>query len=230
MPQENQLIERMDRLAEAWQKTGDRRAIFLGCYSMMTRNMLQALEKDEFDDNVWVAAFVIHFAGYYFTALESFEARRPIPGCWKTAFEAAQLNTHVLHNLILGVNAHINYDLVITLADLLQPEWAGLTEVQRDRRYRDYCRVNRVIGATIDQVQDEIVEMSDRRMQLVDALMGSLDEWLVSRLISRWREEVWERAMELLNISESDQRTSFIIRLENSAQNRARQILSNRLA
>jgi len=60
--------------------------------------------------------------------------------------------------------------------------------------------------------------------------MGSLDEWLVSRLIGRWREEVWERAMGLLNISESDQRTSFIVRLENSAQNRARQILSNRLA
>ena len=52
---------------------------------------------------------------------------------------------NVLQNLLLGINAHINYDLVLTIYDMPAPEWERLTEEQRRRRFQDHCTVNVII-------------------------------------------------------------------------------------
>jgi hypothetical protein len=62
--------------------------------------------------------------------------------------------------LLLGVNAHINYDLVLTLVDLLEPEWKQLSAEQCQQRHSDYCHVNEIISLTIDIVQDDVLERS----------------------------------------------------------------------
>ena len=100
--------------------------------------------------------------------------------------------------MLLGVNAHINYDLVFTLVDMLEPEWQGLSPEQRTHRYNDHCRVNNIIGRTIDAVQDQVLEPGMPLMDLVDKLLGPVDEFLISHLISNWREDVWQNAAELL--------------------------------
>jgi len=63
-------------------------------------------------------------------------------------------------------------------------------------RYADHCKVNVMIAQTIDAVQDQVIERYDPKMDLVDRLMGSLDEWLISRLIAGWRDRVWRNALD----------------------------------
>jgi hypothetical protein len=111
-----------------------------------------------------------------------------------------------LQNLLLGVNAHINYDLVLALVDMLEPEWAELSEDRLQGRYDDHCHINRVIGRTIDTVQDNVIERQAPAMDLIDKLLGPLDEWTISRLISHWRDEVWEQALRLLSTSALEER------------------------
>ena len=48
------VADRMDELLGKWQQQQDRRASFLGCYSLMTKNMLQAIEEGRFIDKHWV--------------------------------------------------------------------------------------------------------------------------------------------------------------------------------
>ncbi len=52
MPEEPPALARMTALVEQWEARQDRRAIFLGCYRLMTRNMLDAIEADRFHDDV----------------------------------------------------------------------------------------------------------------------------------------------------------------------------------
>ena len=135
----------------------------------------------------------------YFAAVEAYDAQKEPSSVWRMAFEAArEPHTHVLQNLFLGVNAHINYDLVLTLVDLLQDGWADMSAEQRRQRYEDYCTVNDIIAATINSVQDRVIERYDPGLDVLDKLMGPLDEWLIARLITGWREEVWQHAGELL--------------------------------
>jgi hypothetical protein len=104
-----------------------------------------------------------------------------------------------LQKLLLGVNAHINYDLVLTLVDLLKPEWPQITEERQGMRYTDHCMVNEVIARTIDAVQDDILEPAMPVMDIFDKLLGPLDELIISRLIIRWRENVWKHSVGILN-------------------------------
>ena len=119
-------------------------------------------------------------------ALTAYERASPAtPAVWRIAHDAAgRPQTMTLQNLFLGVNAHINYDLVLTVVELLAPEWADLSAAERRVRYADYTHVNAVIGRTIDVVQDEIVERATPALELVDRVLGRLDERAIR---TRWR-------------------------------------------
>jgi hypothetical protein len=200
--------QRMLALIQEWEQAHDRRSIFLSCYAMMTENMLTAIQSGEFHDPAWVDALLHHFAGYYFTALDAYESQpADSPQVWQLAFDAArQPRTYVLQNLLLGINAHINYDLVLAVSDQLRPEWDALSPEQRQQRYQDHRRVNEVIAQTVDAVQDQVVERYSKDLEIIDVLLGPLDEWVASAMISEWRENVWEHAVRMVELQDDAER------------------------
>lgn len=223
----NDVLIRMENLIEAWQQSDDQRSVFLRCYYMMTRNMVQAVEAGEFHDTTWVRRLLQHFAGYYFDALNAYDHHHPTtPLVWQYAHDAAlNPHTHNLQRLLLGVNAHINYDLILALADLLQPEWKILGAEKLLQRQTDHRHVNEVLGQTVDAVQDQIIAPLEPQLKLLDNLLGRVDEWLISRLITQWREEVWENALMMLSIEDSLAREIFRQQIETSTQQKADVIL-----
>lgn len=82
-----------------WQEAGDGRAIFLGCYALMTENMVAAVRAGEFRDPAWVQHLLVHFAGYYFSALDAWDADdASLPPVWRCAYEVAcQPDASALH-------------------------------------------------------------------------------------------------------------------------------------
>lgn len=216
MNEHSVVIQRMRAQLEIWQQAADPRATFLYCYLMMTENMQNAIQAGEFNDPAWVRRLVDHFASYYFQALQRYEEQDPgTPAIWRLTFDSAKLpDTRALQNLLLGVNSHINYDLVLALSDVLEPEWSSLEEQARRQRYEDHCRVNRVIALTIDTVQDTILEPHSIALQLADILFGPLDEWLISRLIENWREQVWEQAVQRIASSDAEVREALRCSIE----------------
>lgn len=180
---------------DRWEQSRDQRVIFLTCYAMMTQNMLTALARGEFADRVWVSALLHRFAEYYFEALDAYDRRADVPMVWRQAFETCtRPRVHVIQHLLLGVNAHINYDLVLVLVEMLRDEWPQLSPEQARARYADHLHVNQVIYDTLDRVQDEVVERYSKSMALVDKAFLRADEWLLYRLIRTWREQVWNNA------------------------------------
>jgi hypothetical protein len=226
MPEALTVTERMQVQLQQWENDSDRRAVFLSCYRLMTNNMLQAIQASEFHDREWVDNLLNHFAGYYFNALEAYEQASPrTPEVWQIAYDAArQPKTEVLQNLMLGVNAHINYDLVLALVDMLEPEWAQLSEERRQQRYADHCHVNEVIGRTVDSVQASVVEPLEPALEVVDELLGPIDEWMTSKLLTHWRDMVWKQALSLIE-SDSQQRERLRQQVEIETLRRAQAIL-----
>lgn len=209
MPAKDNTVEgQMHNLVEQWEACQDARAIFLGCYRLMTLNMLKALQEGEFQDSLWVDQLLHHFANYYFKALQAYEDGDPAtPKAWQVAFEATrQPHLSAIQHLLLGVNAHINYDLVLAEVDLLEAEWHLLPDVARQQRRADHDHVNEIIGRTIDSVQDTILERREAWLDVLDQLLGPLDEWLTSRLISAWRDDVWDEAVRFLATNDVQQR------------------------
>lgn len=226
-PTQSGTHQRMVEQTTRWEADRDLRCVFLGCYGMMTDNMLLAIGDGRFHDPAWVERLLHRFADYYFDALDLYEGSSAnTPAVWRQAHDAAcGCSAAPLRLLMAGVNAHINYDLVLTLRDMLKPEWAGLSEDERRRRYEDHCLVNAVIAETIDAVQDEVVERHEPWLNLIDVGLGPIDEWLTARLIRNWRESVWEQAVELLAIEETAADCAYCSRVEADVLKRGQQIL-----
>jgi len=213
------VVSRMATQIQHWEAEGDQRAVFLSCYLLMTRNIISAIDHQEFHDSAWVSRLMERFAEYYFVALEEYE-REPssAPAVWHSAHDISRApHTLALQKLMAGVNAHINYDLVLSMVDLLGPEWDDLEADQRNARYNDHCHVNAVIGRTIDAVQDQVLDPVMPIMVLIDELLGPVDEILVSHLITHWRETVWRDTMQLLEINEPTERRRLIHKIEQAA-------------
>jgi hypothetical protein len=221
----------MTLLAQEWEQRADQRSAFLRCYALMTGNTLRAIDQGQFHDPPWVAQLLHLFADYYFQALAAYEqddARTPV--VWRLAHDAAvQQQTQILQDLLLGINAHINYDLVLTLVDMLEPEWAALSPEQRRQRYEDHCHVNTIIAATVDSVQDQVVTPDSRWLGVVDRVLGPLDENMAARLIRGWREEVWQQAVQMLATTDSDERADLRRLLADQSLARSQEILARRV-
>jgi hypothetical protein len=202
---QSDVLNRMRQQVRIWEKEHDNRSVFLGCYCLMTENMLHAIEMNRFDDSEWINRLLQHFADYYFDALTCYE-KEDCSEVWRLAHEATtNRNLHVIQHLLLGINAHINYDLVLTLYDLLVDDWSHISESTKRSRLRDHNMVNEIIADTIDSVQDTIIEQKSPAMKMIDVLLGRLDEFLLSALISHWREDVWKKAIELINATQNEQ-------------------------
>tara|TARA_R110002049_G_scaffold91682_2_gene228225 strand:- start:2183 stop:2881 length:699 start_codon:yes stop_codon:yes gene_type:complete len=218
----NSVVDKMMETVKKFEANKDNRTIFLHCYSMMTANMLLAIEQNKFHDTQWVNQLLNRFADYYFNALTCYDCGEETPTVWKEVHKAAaSKKLHVIQHLLLGVNSHINYDLVLTLYDMLSPEWADLSDEMRVKRYQDHCLVNLIIGDTIDKVQDEVVEKYSPSMDVIDKLMGRLDEFLLLKLITAWRDKVWDHTQELLVLEGEAERTKYILELEKKVLKKA---------
>jgi hypothetical protein len=194
----------MNQRADAWEKAHDQRFVFLRCYSMMSTNMAAAIRESRFADPPWVTTLMLHFAGYYFDALAQYEHQPDkTAAVWRQAFDAnLHLRMHVMQNLLLGINAHINYDLPLSLYDCLRDDWAAMDKAQRRLRQDDHKKVNQIIGQTIDAVQDSVIGPHAPALVILDRLLGRMDEWLLAQLITSWRRNVWNVAIQLLESSD----------------------------
>lgn len=140
-----------------------------------------------------MSQLLVRFSEYYFEALHHYDqVSAETPEVWKQVHDCTcRHQLHVLQNLLIGVNAHINYDLPLALYDCLQKDWHAAYNVARLRRKENHEIVNLIIGETIDAVQDEVIASASPMMAVLDKLMGRMDEWLLSRLITGWRSNVW---------------------------------------
>lgn len=216
----------MDSCITTWRQAGDPRCVFLQCYGLMTRNVLGAIEAGEFHHPAWVHTLLHRFADYYFNALDAYERGAPqTPAVWHYTFHATTTHRlHVVQQLFLGVNAHINYDLVLTLLDMLGPDWSELGDAERRRFHDDHCHINAVIERTIDVVQDDVIARVSPSMNVVDTLLGRADEWMIGQLIRSWRGAVWNRTCTLLAAHEPAERDRLMRCLERDVMRTARRI------
>ena len=217
------VLTQMRAIAGQWEAAADQRSIFLTCYAMMTTNMLAGVARHEFDDPDWVDHMVQLFAGYYFDALAAYDSDPAIaPQVWRLAHDTCrEEDVWVIQKLLLGINAHINYDLVLTLDEMLGPEWAELPDERRAIRLRDYQKVNDIIARTVDAVQDEVLAKTSPIMRYVDLVLGPGDEFLLSRLLLRWRDRVWLYGVRLVEAESLEQRETVIREMEAAALRRA---------
>ena len=191
------VADRLSRTETHLRERADRRAVFLTVYTRMTEAVAAALDAGVFADPEWVSTYLVTFADQYRQALVAFERREfdSLPRPWLLAFAAAvRGDTLVAQDALLGINAHINYDLTYTLRAVgIDPD--------RGRKHADHDRINDVLARLVATVQETLVAMYDAAgVAGVDAVFDPLDDRIALRGLERSRLFAWRNAVLLADL------------------------------
>jgi hypothetical protein len=190
------LLSRMDTLLQPMREAGDERQHFLATYMRTTLAVKHEIEGGGFVDDAWTERWDIAFADLYLDALDEWNAKGSAPGPWRIAFQAANATPRVppLRHLLLGMNAHINYDLPQALIQVItDQEFDDPALVAR--RSRDHERIDAILSSRVAAEDGELKKMEqpgDRT--LLDHLLTSFNRAASRRFLKEARGKVWRNA------------------------------------
>jgi hypothetical protein len=168
--------------------------LFLDTYRRTTLAVGKAIEDAQFEDPEWVERWDVVFADLYLAALDLDLAGSPdVPRPWRLAFDAPA-SLPALRHVLLGINAHINYDLPQALLAVINDDEFG-DQVLLARRARDHERIDAVLAGRVAAEDDELGGVSSRTV--VDRLLQPLNRLSSKRFLREARQKVWHNTVEL---------------------------------
>lgn len=189
--------ERLERLERLGSPTGADRSAqrdFLATYRRTTLAVGRAIEDARFEDPEWVERWDVAFADLYLEALDAdLTGVGTVSRPWRLAFDVP-LGLPALRNVLVGINAHVNYDLpqallaVIDDADFRDPHLLA-------RRRRDHERIDAVLAGRVAAEDSELAATSGRT--LVDRVLEPANRAASRRFLREARQKVWHNTAEL---------------------------------
>jgi hypothetical protein len=187
------VVQRMQRRLDALPTELARRRIFLGTYLRTTQAVGAAIDRAGFEDPGWVDAWDVAFAELYLTALDNDLAGEPVSRPWRLAFDApAELPP--LRHVLLGINAHVNYDLPQALLAVISDDDFGDSTLM-DRRRRDHELIDGVLASRVGAEDDQLTASGAKN--LLDRVLTPLNRLASQRFLRESRQKVWHNTAEL---------------------------------
>lgn len=172
-------------------------AVFALLYTLMTYGVMQHIEEGYFDDADYLSVITVAFADLYLDAYDAWNAgdEDAVPKGWQEAFSWGESGySTVLEDQLLGMNAHINYDLGIAEAAV------GTHDPDTgESRKPDMDRINHVIASVYDDAEYWIAyyygpEEPTGPPPDWGAGPETLDETALTAVYD-WREHAWQNAL-----------------------------------
>jgi uncharacterized protein DUF5995 len=215
------VLGRLTAIVVAARRHKSRIGYFAAVYLRITEAVKHGIAQGAFKDAVWVEQLDVEFANRYFAALDWYESGAKPNGdpqrSWTSAFAATSLwRPIILQHVLLGINAHINFDLGIATAHAAGDDL--------EAHYEDFAQVNDFAASEVAQLQLRLSRVSPL-LGAFDLVNGSReDRTLVNFGIDRAREQAWEVA-ELLTYLPQHRRDAELQVIDRNTANLARLIL-----
>ena len=179
----------MEGLLGALESTQDPARFFLGTYLRTTRAVGAALDGGAFEDPDWVAGWDVDFAGLYLDALEAYRKDAgSVAAPWRLAFGARAGLPPEAH-VLLGMNAHINFDLPQSLIRVIPPADFTSPGLLAQRR-RDHERIDEVLAARVGE-EDAALQRAGGRRTPLDRLLTPANRQASRLFLRESRRKVW---------------------------------------
>jgi hypothetical protein len=223
----DQFAARLNALYARFRSNQDKRAIFVRAYVEATRAVRQQLANNAIPADSWVVAYTLEFANHYLDALWLFERRggwKWLPGAWQIAlgmatnFDFAQLQQPELlpgmlkaarprlwavQHLLLGMNAHIYYDLPLSMAAIIFTHEECLHQLEAateqlpadiEDRFLAHAMASDILAEAIEQIQQRLGWVS----RLLAAILGKREDFILRITLLQARERALDAAMILV--------------------------------
>jgi hypothetical protein len=164
---------------------------FNSLYYTITDRVAAALTGPDVTDPVFLERLDVEFAKRYFNALRLWgEDDDATPDAWEVLFRRGQdKRVSRLAAAMLGVNAHINFDLALALI----ATWEQLGP-PGDQIHPDYLLINKIFYEEIPSLRRRY---SSPWQMDIDEVCGNLDDWSQRMLVLGTRAWAWDLAIRM---------------------------------
>lgn len=181
----DEVIAQLDHIIDAECANNSCMAYFPILYRKVTVRIQEGILNNEFENNQRMEKLDVLFANRYIDAYECWGNNKPFTQSWKNAFEAAKNGTLlIMQHLLLGINAHINLDLGIAVAETVG-ENGDMMDFEND-----FNKINAILGSMIANVEAKIISVSPL-FGLLDKFGKGREDKLVSFSINIARDGAW---------------------------------------
>lgn len=198
------VINRLDLIIQETLDTNNYLGIFAYVYRRTTAQIQKAIIEKRFEDNERMEKFDVIFANRYIQAYENFKSQQPISKSWKTAFQVKDQPFTIIQHLMMGMNAHINFDLGLAAAEISPGN-------KIDELENDFMLVNQILQEIISEMQDRIAKVS-RLMFLLDWVGKDKDEKIINFGIVKSRQFAWEFANGIATLEFNEKAKNILIK------------------
>jgi hypothetical protein len=181
----DEVIVQLDQIIDVECANNSCMAYFPILYRKVTARIKTGILNNEFENGQRMEALDVLFANRYIIAYQNRNADKPITQSWKNAFEAAKKGKLlIMQHLLLGINAHINLDLGIAVA-----ETVGKNGDMMDFE-KDFNKINDILAAMVASIESKIIAVSPL-FGLLDKFGKGREDKLVSFSINVARDGAW---------------------------------------
>ncbi len=181
----DEVIAQLDQIIDAECANNSHLAYFPILYRKVTLRIKEGILNNEFENNPRMEKLDVLFANRYIEAYESLGTNKPITQSWEKAFEASKNgDLLIMQHLLLGINAHINLDLGVAVAETVG-EGGNLMNFEND-----FNKINEILGSMISNVEAKIITVSPL-FGLLDRFGKGREDKLVSFSINIARDGAW---------------------------------------
>jgi hypothetical protein len=197
----SKIDEVVEELRQVALEADDASGYFAAVYSRQTAAIAAAASAGGFENRERLERLVLAFVSHY-PGVARGDA--PLAKCWQGAQDVAD-DPHLLivQQLLLGVNAHVNYDMAQALIEVAA-EAGGLGNLKGD-----FDRVGETFADTVDAVIEDLDRVS--RWVSEAGLLGGGRLFRFS--LRKAREQAWGAAQNLSNL-DSAGRAAYLVELD----------------
>lgn len=191
------VLYRLEYILDECIRTRNKTGYFVALYVSMTNGLRQAINDGQFDDKERMEQLVVAFGDKFFNQWEKWQKKEPLTQSWEIVMNAGvSKGTLLLHQLLLGINAHINLDLGIAIVETMKGK--PIKDI-----HADFNRVNAIFTkVTLKAIHDII--RSSQFLAIIGFQATKSNTTLINFLIENARDSAWLFAENLSAKSDVD--------------------------
>lgn len=214
----DEALASLDTVAERLQADGDALAAFPDIYGIITRKVAEQIVRPDgmFLESGWISRLAGRFCERYLETLRWSMERRP-QDCeaWGATYACSSMRrTLPVQHVMLGLSAHINFDLALGIYETIR-EFGHADDAEQMARYKhDHDAVNNLLLASVSEAFEHLVERHGCTLSAaIYAHAYAPAKWLTMKMLTRWRGTVWNNVLALLAAKSDAERDQVIAKM-----------------
>lgn len=186
----SQVISMLDEIILDSETKQNPLGYFAALYRKVTQKVKEGIAENYFDDGPRMEKLDVVFANRYIAAYYAYQAGESVTDSWKCAFGlSTQYWPIVLQHLLIGMNAHINLDLGIAAAEIMQGR-------KIDNLEADFNKINEVLSSLVHDLQQDLAVIWPT-LGFILKWTGKFDDLLTDFSMKLARDGAWKFATSL---------------------------------